>query len=205
MKKNTLYIFVTAYLALLIQTPGRFVYGFTILAELFLLVIIGTLTISLIKKIQMEEISTFIIMLTLISFTILFRQIIAILYSEVALTLGYIFYFPTLSIFFLNNLFVYYDEPLAKRLSSNLKSASIFILLGLLFFIFRDIAGYGTMTFFGKNHNIYEKIIINNSNIGFFSFVASIPGALILSGVILFICHFVFRKMKIIRNMEKQQ
>lgn len=205
MRKNIFYILITAYLALLIQTPGRFVYGLTIMIELFLLVLVGTLSISLIKKIKLEEIASLILMTILIAFTILFRQILAITYSEIALTLGYILYFPTLSIFLLNNLFIIESESLKIRLISNIKSSMIFIVLGLLFFLFRDIAGYGTFTFFGKNHNLYEKVLFITDEIGIFSFVASIPGALIMSGLLLLMISFISKKIKIIKNVEQQQ
>lgn len=205
MRKNIFYILITAYLALLIQTPGRFVYGLTIMIELFLLVLVGTLSISLIKKIKLEEITSLILMTILIAFTILFRQILAITYSEIALTLGYILYFPTLSIFLLNNLFIIESESLKIRLISNIKSSMIFIVLGLLFFLFRDIAGYGTFTFFGKNHNLYEKVLFITDEIGIFSFVASIPGALIMSGLLLLMISFISKKIKIIKNVEQQQ
>lgn len=205
MRKNIFYILITAYLALLIQTPGRFVYGLTIMIELFLLVLVGTLSISLIKKIKLEEIASLILMTILIAFTILFRQILAITYSEIALTLGYILYFPTLSIFLLNNLFIIESESLKIRLISNVKSSMIFIVLGLLFFLFRDIAGYGTFTFFGKNHNLYEKVLFITDEIGIFSFVASIPGALIMSGLLLLMISFISKKIKIIKNVEQQQ
>ena len=205
MRKNIFYILITAYLALLIQTPGRFVYGLTIMIELFLLVLVGTLSISLIKKIKLEEIASLILMTILIAFTILFRQILAITYSEIALTLGYILYFPTLSIFLLNNLFIIKSESLKVRLISNVKSSMIFIVLGLLFFLFRDIAGYGTFTFFGKNHNLYEKVLFITDKIGIFSFVASIPGALIMSGLLLLMISFISKKIKIIKNVEQQQ
>ena len=205
MRKNIFYILITAYLALLIQTPGRFVYGLTIMIELFLLVLVGTLSISLIRKIKLEEIASLILMTILIAFTILFRQILAITYSEIALTLGYILYFPTLSIFLLNNLFIIKSESLKVRLISNVKSSMIFIVLGLLFFLFRDIAGYGTFTFFGKNHNLYEKVLFITDEIGIFSFVASIPGALIMSGLLLLMISFISKKIKIIKNVEQQQ
>ena len=205
MRKNIFYILITAYLALLIQTPGRFVYGLTIMIELFLLVLVGTLSISLIRKIKLEEIASLILMTILIAFTILFRQILAITYSEIALTLGYILYFPTLSIFLLNNLFIIESESLKIRLISNVKSSMIFIVLGLLFFLFRDIAGYGTFTFFGKNHNLYEKVLFITDEIGIFSFVASIPGALIMSGLLLLMISFISKKIKIIKNVEQQQ
>lgn len=205
MKKNNLYIFITAYLALLIITPGRFVYGIIVMLELFLLVMTGTLTLSLIKKIKMEEITSLILMTVLISFTILYRQILVITFTEIALTLTYVLYFPTLSVFLLNNLILHQDKTLRVRIVKNLRSSITFTVLGLLFFLFRDIAGYGTITFFGKNHNIYEKLIFKSDGSGVFAFVASIPGALILSGISIFIFQYITRKIKIVKNVEQQQ
>ena len=90
-------------------------------------------------------------------------------------------------------------------LLSNIKHSGLFLILGLLFFLLRDIAGYGTFTFFGKNHMLYEKILLNTESIGIFSFIASIPGALILSGLLLFVYMLISKKFKILKNMEQQQ
>ena len=49
MKKNNMFFYLTAYLALLIPAPGRFVYGFTLMTEVFLLSIIGGLSVLLIE------------------------------------------------------------------------------------------------------------------------------------------------------------
>ena len=75
----------------------------------------------------------------------------------------------------------------------------------LLFFLLRDMAGYGTFTFFGPHHQIYEKVLISPENLRFFSIIASIPGALILSSVLLFIHIFVRNKFDILRKTEANQ
>lgn len=204
-KKNLMYIYITAYLALLIPTPGRFVYGITLMMELFLLSIIGVLSVSLVKKLKLQEIGSLIVMSILIAFTILYRAIFVILYPEIALVLGYIFYLPTVSIFLLDNVFNNREDNLQIRLKQTLKSVLFFSLLGLIFFLFRDIAGYGTFTFFGSKHHIFEKIILDTDSIGIFSFFASIPGALILSGLILFIHVLFSRKFNILNNAEQQK
>ena len=203
--KNLMYIYITAYLALLIPTPGRFVYGVTLMLELILLILIGALSVSLVYKLKLQKISSLIIMSILISFTILYRSIFAILYSEIALVLGYIFYLPTISIFLLDNIFKNKDEILQVRLKKVIINVSVFSVIGLLFFLFRDIAGYGTFTFYGSRHKIYEKIILDTNKTGIFSFFASIPGALILAGLILFIYILFSRKFNILKNAEQQR
>lgn len=203
--KNLMYIYITAYLALLIPTPGRFVYGVTLMLELILLTLIGALSVSLVYKLKLQKISSLIIMSILISFTILYRSIFAILYSEIALVLGYIFYLPTISIFLLDNIFKNKDAILQVRLKKVIINVSVFSVIGLLFFLFRDIAGYGTFTFYGSRHKIYEKIILDTNKTGIFSFFASIPGALILAGLILFIYILFSRKFNILKNAEQQR
>lgn len=204
MKKNSLYIYITAYLALLIPTPGRFVFGLTVLLELLLLVIVGTLTSSLIKELKLEEINTLVMMSVLVAFTILYRQIFVIIYPEIALVLGIIFYLPTASLFLLNNIFDKTDKTLLVRLKRNILKTSVFSLIGIVFFLFRDIAGYGTITFFGQKHHIYEKVLIDSNKIDLFSFFASIPGALILAGLILFVYILFIKKFNILKNAEQQ-
>lgn len=204
MKQKSLYIYIAAYLAILIPLPGRFIYGLILMIELMLLTNIGTLINSLVKKFKLTDIRSAIIMITLISFVILFRQILIIAYSEMALTLGFYIYLPAVSIFQIHFLFDDMDNSLKIRLQDNNKKTFVFSFSSLFFFLFRDIASYGTFTFFGKNHQMYEKVIFNPDKIGIFSFFATIPGALILAGLVLFV-QIIFRnKFRIIKNSEIQ-
>ena len=92
MKKENMFLYLTAYLALLIPIPGRFVYGFTIMTEVIFLSIIGSLSVLIIEKIKFEQLKSILFILILVSFSILFRQIIVMINSQVALTLGFIFF-----------------------------------------------------------------------------------------------------------------
>ena len=204
MKQKSFYIYIAAYLAILIPLPGRFVFGLTLMFELFLLTVIGTLINSLIKTLKLKEIHSVILLTVLISFVILYRQLLIITYTEIAFTLGFYIYLPAVSLFLLYFLFDETQDSLLVNLKANTKKTFLFSLSGILFFLFRDIASYGTFTFFGTNHQIYEKILFNPEKIGIFSFFATIPGALILAGVILFV-NIVFRKkFRIIKNAEIQ-
>lgn len=205
MKDNkSLFVYIAAYLAILIPSPGRFVFGAVIMFELFLLVIIGTLINSFVSKIKMDELKTILIMMVLICFAIFYRQIVVILYPEIALILGFVLYLPPVSLFLVGYIFTDMDKPLGKRLKTNILNVLIFIVSGLLFFLFRDIAGYGTFTFFGSNHQIYEKVLLNSEGVGIFTFFASIPGAMILAGLILFTHICIRNKFIILKNSEVQ-
>lgn len=202
MKKDNMFFYLTAYLALLIPSPGRFVYGFTLMSEVFLLSIIGSLSVLLIEKIKFEQLKSIIFILILVSFSILFRQIIVMINSQVALTLGFVIFLPPVSLFILNILFTQKIENFSGQFKHTVFKTLIFTLGGMIIFLIRDIFGYGTFTFFGKNHFIYEKVLFDSNKIGIFSLLASIPGVLIILGIIYFIFIQISKKIEILKNKE---
>ena len=202
MKKENMFLYLTAYLALLIPIPGRFVYGFTLMSEVFLLSIIGSLSVLLIEKIKFEQLKSIIFILILVSFSILFRQIIVMINSQVALTLGFVIFLPPVSLFILNILFTQKIENFSGQFKHTVLKTLIFTLGGMIIFLIRDIFGYGTFTFFGKNHFIYEKVLFDSNKIGIFSLLASIPGVLIILGIIYFIFIQISKKIEILKNKE---
>ncbi|MDY4525460.1 MAG: hypothetical protein SO161_10715 [Treponema sp.] len=202
MKKNNMFFYLTAYLALLIPAPGRFVYGFTLMTEVFLLSIIGGLSVLLIEKIKFDQLKSTLFILILVAFSILFRQILIIINSQVALTLGFVVFFPPVSLFILNILFTLKTERFLVQFRHRIVKMLIFTLGGMMIFLIRDILGYGTFTFFGKNHFIYEKVLFDSNKIGVFSLLASIPGVLVILGIIYFLFIQFSKKIEILKNKE---
>lgn len=202
MKKNNMFFYLTAYLALLIPAPGRFVYGFTLMTEVFLLSIIGGLSVLLIEKIKFDQLKSTLFILILVAFSILFRQILIIINSQVALTLGLVVFFPPVSLFILNILFTLKTEKFLVQFRHRIVKMFIFTLGGMMIFLIRDILGYGTFTFFGKNHFIYEKVLFDSNKIGVFSLLASIPGVLVILGIIYFLFIQFSKKFEILKNKE---
>ena len=182
---------------MLVPSPRRYV-----VLELNLLMLIGTLSISLIKKIKMEELNTVLVLVFIISGAILYRQIMIMLWPEVMLTLGYLVYLMPVSVFLMGYIFNNMEQPLGERLKLNILHITTFSVYALLFFLLRDLAGYGTFTFFGKNHQIFESEIIKAEHTSLFSLLASVPGALILSSILLFIHIFIRNKFSVIKNAE---
>ena len=202
MKKRSIYVLIATILTVLVPAPGRFVYGVSLVLELNIVMLIGTLTNSLIKKIKLEELSTLILLIMLISSTILYRQIMILICPEVMLALGFLIYLMPISVYCFGYVFSNKEQPLAERLKLNMLHVLTFSVYALLFFLLRDLAGYGTFTFFGKSHQIFEKVLISPDNLGFFSILASIPGALMLSSVLLFMHIFIRNKFDIMSKAE---
>ena len=204
-KQKNIYITIVAFLAILIPTPGRFVYGFTVIFEMALLMVLGTLLDELIKKLKLTHLKTVLLMMIILFISVFYRQIIVILHPEVALVLGFVLYLPPISLFLMGFLYRNNDLPLKNRLLKNSILILTVIIFGLIFFLIRDILGYGTFTFFGNCHQIYEKVIITSDKLGIFSFLASIPGSLMLLGLFLYLYIFVSQKINIIKNAEVQK
>ena len=200
MKQKKSFMYIASFLALTIPCTGRFVFGCTLMIELFILEILGILLNSLVTKLKFNEIRTYFVMFFMIAITILYRQILVLTYTEIALSFGFLIYLPTVSVFLTHTLFTDFEEPLADRIKANLLSTLMFSISILTFFLFRDIAGYGTFTFFGRNHRIFEKVLFNPNKIGLFTFFASIPGALVLTGLVIYFVLILKNKVRIISS-----
>ena len=205
MKQKKSFMYIASFLIITIPATGRFVYGLTLVLELCILELLGILLNSLVSKLKLNEIRTYFVMFFMIAITIFYRQILVLTYTEIALTLGFVLYVPPVSVFLTHTLFTDYEEPLKERLKTNSLSTLMFSLAILLFFLFRDIAGYGTFTFFGKNHRIFEKVLFNPEKIGIFTFFASIPGALVLTSIIIYFFLFIRNKVRIISSKGEKK
>ena len=202
MKRRSIYVFVSTALAMLVPAPGRFVYGLVLVLQMNLLMLIGILTNSLTKKLSLETEAPVILLGVTVAATIIFRQFLILLNPELALTLGFIIFLMPISFFFLGYLFNETEENLSKRLKFTFSHLFTFSIYAILYFLVRDIFGYGTITYFNSSFQIIEKVLIAEDKVSVFSILASIPGSLLFSSIILFI-HIVIRnRYNIIKNME---
>ena len=190
MKRKSTYVFLAAALMMLVLDPGRFVYGFVLVIELNFIVLMGTLSVSLVKKLKLDEIQSVTVIFLMLASTVLYRQIIVLMQPEIVLTLGFLIYVIPLSFYSIGYVFADTEKKLSDRLKNNMIQSLMYSIFALLFFIIRDLLGYGTFTFFGTGHQIYEKVIIKADRTGLLSIIASVPGALIFSGVLLSIHTF---------------
>lgn len=202
MKRRSFYVFLAASLAMLIPAPGRFVYGFILSIELIVIMLAGTIANVAFIKLKLNEMTSFATMFVVIGVAVLYKQLLNFLIPEAALALGFIVYLLPVSIFFVGYLYSNTAGTLSQRLRINMVHILTFALYTLIFFFFRDILGFGTITFFNGNHQIVEKVLIPADKLGVLTILASIPGALIISSFVLF-HHIVLRnKINIIRNSE---
>lgn len=202
-KQKSIFTYLAAYLSLIIPTPGRFVFGMTLMLELVILMFFGTLISIGIEKLKLKELKTVIILFSMLVITVIYRQIFILLQPEVILTLGFTIYLVPISTFLISFLFKTENLPIKDLLTKSTLRSVKFALCGILFFLLRDILGFGTFTFFGPNHQIFEKVLFNEDSVGILSFLATIPGALLLSSLITYFHLTVKKKFTILENVSK--
>lgn len=205
MKRKSTYVFLATALMMLVLAPGRFVYGFVLVVELNFIVLMGTLSVSLVKKLKLDELQSVTVLFLMLAATVLYREIIILMQPEIVLTLGFLIYVIPLSFYSIGYVFSDTEKKLSERLNKNMIQTLIYSVFALLFFLVRDIFGYGTFTFFGTGHQIYEKVIIKAERTGLFSIIASVPGALIFSAILLSIHSFYRNRTDIVKKAEESK
>ncbi|MBP3710585.1 MAG: hypothetical protein J6I73_09350 [Treponema sp.] len=202
MNKKSIYVYISATLALLVPAPGRFACGILLVLELNVLMFVGTLLRSAVKQLNLVHLGTILLISMLVAFTMLMRQCIALVVPAAALQLGFVMYLPTVSSFLIG--YIFGDESLSlhQAMARNMTHVFFYSIFALFFFLMRDILGFGTITFV-TSRGIVEKVLFNSSRITLMTFFASIPGALVCTAVILMLYVFIVAKFKIIENAER--
>jgi hypothetical protein len=203
MNKNIYYLYIAPSLTILIPAPARFAYGIILLVELNFLVLSGILPQSMIKHFKVNEFSKPLYFIFLISFVIVFRQLISLYSPLISNTLYFNFYLTAIASF---PMILFTDEeitemPLKRRLTLGLKNSFKYTVFGLLYFLFRDLISFGTITLPGR-HQIIEYVIFKKlfeSNSFFWN---SIPFGLILLAMFLALTTFIQKKFDIVRRAQ---
>ena len=191
--KISFYSYITASLSLIVPLPGRLAYGIVALILLNFLMLFGTFFRKLIQVLDLLDLQHVLLPVFLMFLTILFKQFLIIYSPIMALSMGFLIYMPAVSSFLIGCLYDKSTEKIKTDLYFNMKESLIFSFFALLIFLFRDIFGFGTLSFPGKFKLI--EVIITNYNpektyIGVFW--ASIPGALVITALgVVFITHFL--------------
>jgi len=186
MNKQIYNIFTVISFALLIASPGRFAFGLIICAELFFLAICGLIVSALLEKLNLNQFKSILTIITLIFSTILYKQIIMWLFPLIALQLSFVFYLPAISSYMIGMI---YKNDSKIKFSENIKIISFFSIFALVFYLIRDILGFGSFTFPTSN-GIFEIILFNSKTLSWSVFFASMPGALFLVtvSILVFVC-----------------
>lgn len=197
MKNNTLSVYLMASLAMLVTFPGRLAYGLVLIVYIYISMILMTLFQNLIYKFSLESLLSVLTAVFLISESIFFKQLLIIYSPVMALTLSFAIYIPAVSSFFITRLYRPNSESVVGDLAQNIKYCSGFSLFALFIFLFRDIFGYGTISFPSRTGISQIELFSSADKLHVGTFWASVPGAVLLCGLVLFIISYADQNMKI--------
>lgn len=203
MNKSLYFIFTAAAFSMLVCAPGRFAYGFVLMLE-FLLIISGASAFSyLVKTLKLENLKSVLNLAFIMFLTIAFKLVLVLVSPVMALTLSFVIYVPAISAFMLSSVLTNEEKTVKDGVAKNLVTSLVFALFTLVFFFVRDVAGFGTITLPAK-YGITEKVLFDVHKSAFFSFFASVPGALMMVAVTVAVIILLQNKFSIIEKAGTQ-
>lgn len=203
MKKKSIYVFITASLALCIPAPGRFAVGIILVLEMNIMMLLCTSFRYLAEKLRIGQLSNLITLSMLIFLTMLFKQLLIFISPETMIQIGFVIFIPSVSSYFVGYIFGTKIKSLSEDLKSYMSHTLLYSLFALLFFLIRDIVGFGTFTYVTFS-GIKEIVLFDEANSSALSFFATIPGALISVALILTLYIFAMRKINIVSRTDIQ-
>lgn len=201
MKNNKLaYYYIASSLAILVPVPGRFAYGLVLLVLFNIQMILASVVFHVVEHLNLQVLRNSIIAFALIAVTIFYKQLLVIFCPSAALTLGFCIYLPALTSAVIEFFFTEYKKGIKAHLALTMKKSLVMSAFCLVYFLFRDLAGFGTFTF-----PVWKKIAVfhlpfNPETASASVFIATIPGSLVLISALLSIYLVFCRKMKIIHD-----
>lgn len=195
-----LYLYIAANLAFLIPVPGRFAYAVILLVLFNVLMATITLLFHAVHRMQLANMRNTVLTLAIVALGIFYKQLLIIVCPIAALTLGYCIFLPMLTSVIIEFFFLDYEHGLARHLAGNMRRSLALSLFMLLFFLFRDMLGYGTITLPGWKRLVVIHLPYNAEATGASVFLATIPGSLGLIAILLALYIFVANKFRIIEN-----
>ncbi len=206
MRKINLYTYITAALALLVPVPGRFAYGIVLVLLLNILLASGTLFRKLVAVLKLQQLQSVLVGVFLVAVTVLYKELLNFVTPGIALNLGYVIYMPAVSSFLIGFLYEPSNGAVLQELKQNMVPNLMFSGYALVFFLLRDIIGYGTITFAvfpGVKEIVIQKYTEGKTYMGVF--FTTIPGALVMVALSIIITAHAVNKAEYIRSIAKEE
>ena len=184
-KTNKIYFYIAANLAMFIPIPGRFAFAVFVAIQFSMQMLLLTLLSHALKKIKLETLKTSILLIETVAFTILFKQLLTIYCPIAALTLGFSMYLPALTPVIMQFIFDDEGKDLIYQLRKNMAKSLTMGIFMVLYFLLRDIFGYGTIAMPMWKKIFYIHLPYNLQRTNATIFLATIPGSLIFISIIL--------------------
>ncbi len=184
-----------ASFALVVPFPGRLAYGILLVILLNLQMLSITFFRRLVELVHLDDLLSVLTAAMLLCESIIFKQLLALYSPLMALTLSFVIYLPAVSSFVISHLHPV-DSSLDKwdEVRGNIRQSLSFSGLALVFFLVRDVLGYGTLTLPGRRGLLCMNILSQSESVHTGVFFASIPGAILLVFISFFLTWQLRRK-----------
>ncbi len=200
MNKNGFYTYVPVSFLILIPLPGRLAYGLVAIFLLYLFSIFAVIFKEISSRFFTEDFSCVIVSVLLISLCILFRQFLILFSPVLAFVIGLSFFMIAFASFIISDIYSPKIRSLSSSLSSSFSRCTVFSVFALVFFILKDVLGYGSLSL-PSSTGILE-ISLFKSGLPFF---ASIPGSIFLLFIFIVVFSIVQTNFEIIENMGEKE
>lgn len=204
MTRKAVSIYMAMTCATSIVIPGRFAIGIIFAFEALFINFLGTLFRCLLNILKVKQVVSVLMCVFIVSMTIIFKQLLILFMPQTAMQLSFVLYLPAISSF--STAFLFDEErfSLVDDIKNTISPAVVFSIYMVIVTLFRDIFGYGTLTFPAPRKMI-EISLFPENYVFAGSFIATIPGALIFSAVLLCLFLEVENKFQILSRAGVQK
>mgnify|MGYP000990770829 CR=1 FL=1 len=193
MKEKIFIMYIASILAVLIPVPGRLAYGI-ILAFTFIVLFFSSILLNFLLDKYIElPIKWIITPLFFVFIVTVIQCLLSIFLPVLSMQISFVLYIQVFSFYMINILKNIQGSTLKERIKSQLPQCIWYTVSALLFSLIRDILGYGTITF-PSSKGLYSIKLFSVQSFPLMNFFASIPGAAILSALILLFISLVKTK-----------
>lgn len=182
MSKKIPIMYLCTALVTLVPIAGRLYYGIPVIILINFLMLTTTLFDYGLCILKIDSLKKTYLMMFLVGMVLFFRQILIFYSPMVALGLGFMLYIPIAEVLLLGDFFTEHKENLANTLKQNMRASLIFSLYVFMFFLLREVIGYGTVSL-PTPSGMFKVVFPSFFTLSPFIFFASIPGALVLIGL----------------------
>lgn len=199
-ERKKIYFYIAANLAMLIPVPGRLAYAIILLLLFNIQMLASTMLFHAIHHMKLANMRNTLLCLTIIALGIFYKQIVIFFCPIIALTLSYCIFLPTLTSVIIEFFFLDYARGVRTHISSTMKKSCFMTGFNLVFFLLRDVIGYGTITLPGWKTMFVIHLPYSQQKIGLGVFLATIPGSLCFIALLLALYIFAVKKISILKN-----
>ena len=195
---KNLYLYILSLIPIIVTTPPYLGCCIIMILLLNFTMILGTTFRFFVNKINSGNTEKILTLALLIFITIIFKRLLVLFSPVLGIMLSFSIYFVPVSSLCLEHLYSKDDYSSSKVFGQNMKKSGLFSLYLFLFFLFREIIAFGSISIPVVKGIKLLKFLPWSTN-----FWATIPGTFIILGVILSLILVIDKRFDVVRKSKK--